>query len=90
MSNHKQAEVLLSAAYRDFRALKGMLDTETFADEVFGFHVQQAVEKALKAWLAILGVVYPFTHDLSVLLQQLEDQGCPVGLPRIYALCSPV
>jgi len=55
-----------------------MLDTTIFAEEVFSFHVQQAVEKALKAWLAILGIVYPFTHDLSVLLQQLENQGCQV------------
>lgn len=52
-----------------------MADTNIFADEIFGFHAQQAVEKALKAWLALLGVEYPRTHDLSFLLNMLKDQG---------------
>jgi HEPN domain-containing protein len=29
-----------------------MADSPLFADEIFGFHTQQAVEKALKAWLS--------------------------------------
>ena len=40
-----------------------------------GFHLQQSVEKSLKAWLALRGIDYPRTHDLSVLLGLLEDQG---------------
>ena len=78
MSDPKQARKLLLAAWRDLKALTGMLDAEVFADEIFGFHVQQAAEKALKAWLAMLGDVYPYTHDLGVLLQRLEDQECEV------------
>ncbi|NEQ34726.1 MAG: HEPN domain-containing protein, partial [Leptolyngbya sp. SIO4C5] len=49
-----------------------------FADEIFGFHVQQAIEKCLKAWIAALGEVYPYTHDLGVLLSCLEQQQCDV------------
>ena len=45
-----------------------------FADEIFGFHVQQAAEKLLKAWLAILGEVYPLTHDLDLLLDLLQKR----------------
>jgi len=45
----KQAKTLLHAAWRDLQALTGMLDAELFVDEIFGFHVQQAAEKALKA-----------------------------------------
>lgn len=56
-----------------------MLDSHIFADEIFGFHVQQATEKVLKAWLAALGEVYPFTHDLALLLQQLGQKGCEVS-----------
>jgi len=39
-----------------------------------GFHLQQAVEKTLKAWLAFKRVDYPRTHDLSLLLGLIEDQ----------------
>jgi HEPN domain-containing protein len=38
-------------------------------------HLQQAVEKALKAWLALKRIDYPKTHDLNPLLGLLEDQG---------------
>ena len=57
MSDVKQASALVEAARRDFSALSGMDDTEVFADEIFGFHVQQAAEKLCKAWLAMLGEV---------------------------------
>ncbi|MFL5004357.1 MAG: hypothetical protein ACJ8DK_03290 [Microvirga sp.] len=29
-----------------------MLDRQDFAEEIFGFHAQQVVEEALKAWIA--------------------------------------
>ncbi|MBE9078909.1 HEPN domain-containing protein [Romeria aff. gracilis LEGE 07310] len=78
MSDLKQARMLLLVAQRDLRALRGMIDASVFADEVFGFHAQQSAEKALKAWLATLGDVYPQTHDLGVLLQRLENYECEV------------
>lgn len=68
MSDFKQARVLLEAAERDATALRGMGDAAVFADEIFGFHVQQAAEKLLKAWLASLGEIYPLSHDLAALL----------------------
>ena len=68
MSDHKQARELLEAAERDLSALRGMGDAGVFADEIFGFHAQQAVEKSFKAWLALLGEIYPMTHDLEMLL----------------------
>ncbi|MEO0540782.1 MAG: HEPN domain-containing protein [Cyanobacteria bacterium P01_A01_bin.105] len=72
MSDLTQAKNLLQIAQRDLRALNGMLDTDVFADEVFGFHIQQAAEKLLKAWLAALGESYPYTHDVALLLKKLE------------------
>ena len=74
MSDLKQARVLLEAAEFDVSALRGMGDATVFADAVFGFHVQQAAEKAFKAWLALLGAVYPLTHDLEELLELLSAQ----------------
>ncbi len=79
MSDLKQARVLLTAAERDISALRGMADAAVFADEIFGFHAQQAAEKLLKAWLALLGETYPTTHDLDRLLAMLR--ACDVGLP---------
>ena len=52
-----------------------MLDRkESFPDEIFGFHAQQAVEKASKAWLAGLGVEHPKTRDLDLLFDLIADQ----------------
>lgn len=66
---------MLVAAGKDLKALRHMLEVEAFDDEVFGFHAQQAIDKALKAWLALCDAVYPRTHDLSRLLGLLQDQG---------------
>ena len=80
MNELNEAEVLLGAANRDLNALLGMLQVEKlFSDEIFGQHVQQAVEKALKAWLVILGETYPRTHNLSTLCRHLEELGCDVA-----------
>lgn len=79
MSDLLQARNLLEAARRDLTALTGMLKPDLFTDEIFGFHVQQAIEKSLKAWIAALGEIYPYTHDLGLLLRKLEDLGCDVS-----------
>jgi HEPN domain-containing protein len=78
MRDPKQAQALLAMAYKDLRALRAMSDADAFHDEIFGFHCQQSTEKALKAWLALLGLEYPLTHDLSVLLGRLESHGLDV------------
>ena len=75
MSDVKQARVLVEAARRDISALRGMCDVGVFADEIFGLHTQQAAEKLLKAWLALLGEVYPLTHNLELLLDILQERG---------------
>jgi HEPN domain-containing protein len=45
------------------------------SDAIWGFHAQQAVEKLLKAPLAIHAVQFPFTHRLLELADLLEDAG---------------
>ena len=79
MSDPKQARLLMAAAERDFTALRGMEDVTVFADEIFGFHAQQAAEKLLKAWLASLGETYPPSHDLASLLDMLSVRGLDVA-----------
>ena len=75
MKDPEQAGNFFNMASRDYRALCGMKDSETFSSEIFGFHVQQAVEKLLKAWLCVLGVSFPRTHDLDELAALLEEAG---------------
>ena len=85
MSGVEHAREMLTLAQRDLKALQGMLDAETFADEIFGFHAQQAVEKALKGWLSLVGAEYPRTHDLEELLELLEEHAEPI-LEAFYDL----
>jgi HEPN domain-containing protein len=75
MASSDEAEHLFAAAKKDCKALQGMTDIEVFADEIFGFHAQQAVEKALKSWISFLGIEYPKTHDLTLLLNCLQSNG---------------
>ena len=73
MSDVKCARVMYRAAERDVLTLRSM--TADAPVESFGFHVQQAAEKALKAWLALLGETYPLTHSIETLLDLLDDRG---------------
>jgi hypothetical protein len=46
MSDIDHARVLLEMASYDLRALQHMLDPDAFAEGIFGFHAQQAIEKS--------------------------------------------
>lgn len=56
-----------------------MVDSNFFADEIFGFHAQQAAEKSLKAWISALDETFPFTHDLAALLRIIEGKGYDIS-----------
>lgn len=69
----------LKIAKRDLRAAMAMVDSSTFEEVTWGFHLQQAIEKALKAWLLVFTPEQPpFSHNLRLLFQMLRDQGAPV------------
>lgn len=85
MSDPEHARMMLLLARQYLKALQGMLDPEIFATAIFGFHAQQAVEKSIKAWLNIAGVVYPKIHDLEELFALLEEHGSTVP-PKFKAL----
>lgn len=84
MASLDHAHSLLRLARLDFDALRGMQGGAPFADVIFGFHAQQAAEKALKAWLTERRRPYPFTHDLARLLMLLE--GAAVEVEGYWAL----
>jgi hypothetical protein len=40
MSGTEEAREMLLVAQKDLKALKGMIDSDIFVDEIFGFHAQ--------------------------------------------------
>ncbi len=77
----------LRIAQRDLATANAMVDITLFYEEHWGFQLQQATEKALKAWLLILRPEQPpFSHNLRLLFQMLRDQGACIdpliGLSR--------
>ncbi len=73
------AALLLRKASQDEYALVALATDPGAADDVLGFHAQQAIEKILKAVLAANSIRYRFTHDLSELIDLLRDHD--VGFP---------
>jgi len=71
----REAARMLRIARRDLKASRSMLDPDLFDEASWGFHVQQATEKALKAWISALEQEYPRTNDLSLLGQLIIDCG---------------
>lgn len=69
-ADNPQIEVLMSASARD----EGVLPFPV-ADEIFGFHAQQAIEKLYKALVSMHGEEFPFTHNLERLADQLSKLG---------------
>lgn len=65
MVDFEHALLLLNMGRKDLSALRGMRNLDVFAEEIFGFHVQQAAEKILKAWIALTGETVPRTHVLA-------------------------
>jgi len=69
-----EALAMLRVARRDLRAARLLAVDE--ADEAsWGFQIQQAIEKAFKAWILSRDLKAPFTHDIAELLQILIEQG---------------
>ena len=62
------ALVSLGKAQQDLVAVgKWLTDTE-IADEIIGFHIQQAIEKSFKSILLRRMIDYPHTHNLRLLV----------------------
>jgi hypothetical protein len=78
MSGIEQARSMLRLAFRDFNALVALEHSPLFADEIFGLHAQQSIEKALTAWLCAMEMIYPTTHEPHRLLSQIQSTGADV------------
>ncbi len=74
------AALLLRKAASDLAAARMLAANADQLDDVVAFHVQQAVEKAIKSALAVQGTEVPRTHDLSYLLELSMELGLAVPL----------
>ena len=68
------ALAMLRIARRDLTAA-AMLQDLSIDEANWGLQIQQAVEKALKAWLFGLGDDPPFIHNLTALFERISDRG---------------
>ena len=62
----------------DLYACRKLADDAEVDDHIIGFHVQQAVEKALKVALVLADSELPHTHDLELLAEQVKGAGTKV------------
>ena len=87
---HEQARLLLTKAGQDALVVTSHgIHGENFSDSIYGFHAQQAVEKAIKAVLWIRrGEVPAFTHDLGRLWVALASDrpGFPLSSETLTRL----
>lgn len=72
--------VLLGLAADDEFTARSVLSIAGVTDAILGFHAQQAVEKSLKAMLALRGVEFPYTHDLDGLVRLCQQNN--IGVPE--------
>ena len=88
MNPHDLATLFLSKASQDELILDKLLDDYDIADEVWGFHAQQAAEKLLKSLLCFHSISFRKTHDVTELIDILIDQGfsLPDSLTEIRLL----
>ncbi len=74
---------LFKRAYLDYRAAENLLkipeNDEAYMNAV-AYHLQQAVEKTLKAFLECVGVTVPNTHDIDKLVRMSVNNGSRVEL----------
>ncbi|MFZ1926970.1 MAG: HEPN domain-containing protein [Solirubrobacteraceae bacterium] len=67
------ARVLLAKAIDDETLIRKVSPDTDIADAIIGFHAQQAVEKLIKAVLAVRGVAFMKSHALSYLIGLVEE-----------------
>lgn len=79
MKNRKLAEKFLRKADQDMTVLEKWQQDPDIADEILGFHAQQAAEKMLKAVLAYQGIESPLTHRLTDLIDLGKEHN--IALP---------
>lgn len=83
MQKNTDDETLLDKA-RQNMDVANMIYSCSKGDEIYlnyiGYHLQQAVELAIKHGMECFGVEYPKTHDISQLIRKCNEENVPIGV----------
>jgi HEPN domain-containing protein len=80
------APELLNVASEDLQTARVLAHANLVRKENILFHVQQAVEKALKANLVHIGIPVPLAHDLQELVTAQPDRDAVPHSESLYDL----
>ena len=69
----RHAELLYRRARSDLTVARKLAADPEVEDGAVAYHVQQAVEKAVKALLLLHGIEFPRIHDLDALVRLAEE-----------------
>ena len=75
MTRHDLAKAFLAKGLEDEVLVRKVCEDADVSDDIFGFHVQQALEKYIKAVLAADEIRPARSHDLGVLLDEVKTAG---------------
>jgi len=76
------AQLSLKKAQQDLVAVRKWLTDMDIADEIIGFHIQQAIEKSLKAVLLRQAIDFPHTHNLRLLIDLCRNNN--IKIPSVF------
>jgi len=75
--NPEYSKELLAIAKQDLETARLLLGTELKRKENILFHIEQAIEKAIKSTLCKLQIPVPLVHELSILVDKLPEAHTP-------------
>lgn len=87
-ASHRQALQLLELAKRDQVAAQAFKSIPEVDFSIIAFHVQQSIEKCMKAVMAEHLLVYPRSHDLGILHGLLLN--AKIVMPVNYQLLKDI
>ena len=71
----EMALVSLEKGRQDLKAVDKWQADKDVSVEIIGFHIQQAIEKSLKAILLSCRIDFPRTHNLGLLIELCQNNG---------------
>ena len=82
----EQHALFVVKARQDFQLIHAVAGNDSVAPEIMLFHLQQGVEKLLKALFTLHSVRFPRTHDLDELVELAEYNG--IALPPFMKILT--
>jgi HEPN domain-containing protein len=73
--------ILWATALHDYEAVLYLAENQKISPNIVGMHLQQTVEKAVKAYLTKRKVSYRFTHHIDKLLEYVERK---IAVPQQF------